>query len=67
MPYKLHRENRQPAPATHTLPGSHIVTELPAFREVETIEKARQALDDFARQGITDVYAVGHERPELLR
>lgn len=61
MPYKIHRENREPAP------GTHIVPELPELLTVETLQEARQALQDFAEQGVTDVYAVGHELPELLR
>jgi len=61
MPYKIHRENREPAP------GSHIVPELPPLFTVETMEEARRALEDFANQGVTDVYAVGHELSELLR
>jgi hypothetical protein len=61
MSYKIHRENREPAP------GTHIVPELPELFTVETLEEARRALQDFAEQGVTDLYAVGHEPPELLR
>ena len=61
MPYTIHRENREPAP------GTHIVPQLPELLTVETPEEAWRALQDFAEQGGTDVYAFGHELPELLR
>jgi hypothetical protein len=61
VPYKIHRENREP------VPGTHIVRELSEFLTVETMEEARQVFQDFAERRLADVYAVGHELPELLR
>lgn len=45
MQYKIYRENRGAAL------GSHVVPALPELLTVETLEEARQALQESAEQG----------------
>jgi hypothetical protein len=57
MPYKIHREHREPIQGTHLIPETE-----PLFT-VETRKDAEEALRGLVEQGVTDVYAVGFGWP----
>jgi hypothetical protein len=66
MPYKIHAENREPAPE-FWIGGkpfaTHIIPETAPLFEVETVEEVEAALRDLVARGIKDVYAVGYNWP----
>jgi hypothetical protein len=63
MPWKIHRENT--VPIGGTLPGAHIIPELPPLLTVETQEEAKEVMTRLIAQGVRpgDLYAVGYDYP----
>jgi hypothetical protein len=62
MPYKIHIENDDPPVEFF---GSRIGLESAPIKVVETIEDAKRELKALWDQGITNIYAVGHDGPRL--
>jgi hypothetical protein len=58
MPYKIHLEQKDIATGKLLPEGDPLVV-------VETLDEAKKELSDLVRQGLRDVYAVGHERPHV--